>query len=57
MTNSEILETWVQSKSKEELEKILLQCINHMIYSEDVRINEEGAPFWESCGVVLGEKE
>ena len=54
---TENLEAWVLSKSKDELENIVLDCLRHMIMTEDVRVRDNGEPYWESCGVVLGEEE
>lgn len=55
------LTNWISKQSKEKLEKIAYELIDHLMNIEEINFypdaeeGETNAPYWDSCGVVIGE--
>ena len=62
MNNSEQLTKWISGLSREKLEKIAYELTDRMMDAEEICYypNDEdspNAPYWDSCGIELGEDE
>jgi hypothetical protein len=60
MSKSKKLQQWIKSLPREKLDEIAFQCIDRLIDSEELNYNPErtgDAPYWDSCGIRLGEDE
>ena len=61
MSKSEKLQEWISSLDRETLEKVAFECIDRLIDIEEVNYPDDEdlgkAPYWDSCGIRLGEDE
>lgn len=62
MSKSQKLQEWISSLDREILEKVAFDCIDRLIDTEELNYYPDGtkdyeAPYWDSCGIRLGEDE
>lgn len=62
MSKFDNLEEWISSLDRETLEKIAVECIDRLIDTEEINYYPDGTeenskPYWDSCGIRLGEDE
>lgn len=58
MTEKETLEKWANSLTINQLIKVVIDLTGYAIDSEEVRISDEGEPYYRNTGDILtfGEK-
>lgn len=62
MSKEKKLKEWIRSLDRETLEKVAFDCIDRLIDNEEVNYYPDDedlgkAPYWDSCGIRLGEDE
>lgn len=50
-------QSWFNKLNEQEKSKALDQMFRQLLYSEDIRVDDNGKPYWTSCGIAIGDSE
>lgn len=57
------LQQWISKQSRGQLENIAYELIDHLMNIEEINFHHDAkegeidAPYWDSCGIVIGEDQ